>query len=330
MTAKEIAKRNQKAEQLKVLQTDDGQFFVESGEGKILYNVLLDDEGNTCTCGDFAKNFKKDKNFRCKHILSVMNAIPTGEVENGKFLEKHKPKLDPRFIIKIEGNEFCKYAGLLDLGHQKGISSIEVEPLQFPTKDNGNFAICKATVISKTGETYTDIGDASHENCNARVAKHLCRIASTRSIARALRSYTNIGMTCLEELADLNDVIGSDQPKKATRKIAVGKTDKKEPKAKTAPKKKPPAKDDQEPKAKAKQPKPAEKVEPNGESNNKGKSDQPKMSEAQKRAIYNLSRRRGVSVEELESMAMDAYNCALENLTTTDASTFIRQLQQAA
>ena len=93
MTAKEIAKRNQKAEQLKVLQTDDGQFFVESGEGKILYAVSIDDEGNTCTCGDFAKNIKKDKNFRCKHILSVMNAIPTGEVENGTFLEKLTPKL---------------------------------------------------------------------------------------------------------------------------------------------------------------------------------------------------------------------------------------------
>ena len=34
MTAKEIQKRNQKAETLRVLQTDDGQFFVESGEGQ--------------------------------------------------------------------------------------------------------------------------------------------------------------------------------------------------------------------------------------------------------------------------------------------------------
>ena len=56
MTAKEIQKRNQKSEQLKVLQTDDGQYFVESGEGKILYNVTIDDEGDGCTCGDFAKN----------------------------------------------------------------------------------------------------------------------------------------------------------------------------------------------------------------------------------------------------------------------------------
>jgi len=327
MTAKEIAKRNQKAEQLKVLQTDDGQFFVESGEGKILYNVSIDDEGNTCTCGDFNKNIKKDKNFRCKHILSVMNTIPTGNVENGKFLDRHKPKLDPRFIIQIEGNEFCKYQGLLDLGHQKGILSIEVELLQLPTKDNGNFVICKATVISKTGETYTDIGDASPENCNARVAKHLCRIASTRSIARALRSFTNIGMTCLEELADLNDVLGSDQSKKATVKKTAGKTETQKPKAKAIPKKKAPAKAAKDNKTASKA---EEKVESKVETEDKGKADQPLMSEAQKRAVYNLSRRRGISVEELEAMAKDAFGCEIGNLNSTDASAFIRQLQQAA
>ena len=114
MTAKEIAKRNQKAEQLKVLQTDDGQFFVESGEGKILYTVIIEDEGNKCTCGDFAKNIKKDTNFSCKHILSVMNAIPTGEVENGTFLEKLTPKLDDRFLTNIKGKIlYCMPASLI-------------------------------------------------------------------------------------------------------------------------------------------------------------------------------------------------------------------------
>jgi hypothetical protein len=54
------------------------------------------------------------------------------------------------------------------------------------------------------------------------------------------------------------------------------------------------------------------------------------MSEAQKRAIYNLSRRRGISVEQLGQMTLDAYGCQLENLTSSDASSFIRQLQQAA
>jgi hypothetical protein len=56
----------------------------------------------------------------------------------------------------------------------------------------------------------------------------------------------------------------------------------------------------------------------------------PKMSEAQKRAIYNLSRRRGISVEELEQRAFETYGNELENMSSKDASSFIRELQQAA
>ena len=208
MTAKELQKRNNKAEHLRVLQTEDGSYFVESEKGKILYQVTLADDEASCTCGDFAKNSRKDSNFRCKHILSVMNSVPLGEIENGCFLEKKRPKLDERWIIEIDGNQFVKYAGLLDYAHQIGIASIGVDPLQLPTKDNGNFAICRASVVSKVGESFTDIGDANPTNCNAKVGKHLLRLASTRAIARALRSFTNVGLTALEELADLNDVMG--------------------------------------------------------------------------------------------------------------------------
>ena len=91
---------------------------------------------------------------------------------------------------------------------------------------------------------------------------------------------------------------------------------------KTDTRKKSPVKDDSESKVKAKEPK--------AEQGDQSKSDQPKVSEAQKRAIYNLSRRRGVSVQELETMALDAYDCELEDLNSKDASAFIRQLQQAA
>ena len=156
MTAKEIAKRNQKAGQLKVLQTDDGQFFVESGEGKILYNVILGDEGNKCNCGDFAKNSKKDSNFNCKHILSVMNALPKKDVENATFLEKLIPKLDDRFLTNIKGKDFVLYAGVLDLATQKGLLKLEVELIQYPTKENGMEAICSATLESLDGRKFTD------------------------------------------------------------------------------------------------------------------------------------------------------------------------------
>ena len=43
MTAKELQKRNNKAENLRVLQAETGQFFCESEKGKILYQVTLTD-----------------------------------------------------------------------------------------------------------------------------------------------------------------------------------------------------------------------------------------------------------------------------------------------
>jgi len=327
MTAKEIQKRNQKSEQLKVLQTDDGQYFVESGEGKILYNVVIDDEGDTCTCGDFAKNVKKEPNFKCKHILAVYNALPTKQVEGATFLERQAPKLDERWITKIEGKEFVKYPGLLDLGHQKGISSIEVEIVQMPTGDNGNFAVCRATVMSKLGETYSDIGDANPSNCSSKVSKHLLRMASTRAIARALRSYTNVGMTALEELADINEAINEggnhDHPKaqsKPARKAAA-----------KAPKKS--AAENDQPKTDPEQVPPADEnqvqQEPSSNTASKGTA-VAGMSEAQRRAIFNLSRRRGISVDEVECMVEESYGVSLDNLSSKDASSFIRNLQQAA
>jgi hypothetical protein len=259
-----------------------------------------------------------------------MNAIPKREVENAMFCEKHTPKLDDRFMTNIKGKDFALYAGVLDLATQKGLLKLEVELLQFPTKENGSEAICRAVAESKTGEVFSDIGDANPKNCTEKIVKHLIRMASTRAKARALRDMCNIGIACIEEIADFDDVIGSDKPKKTTRKRVSGSSNKKATPAKTDTKKKPPAKDKPEPKAKATQPKQSANSKTEGQPGDQNKSTQPKMSSAQKRAIYNLSRRRGIAVDELEQIAMDAYQCELENLNSKDASTFIRNLQQAA
>ena len=147
MTAQELQKRNERAQTLRVIQVDHDSFYVESSEGKICYKVMLDDESADCTCGDFNRNVKNDPNFRCKHIMSVINCLPDGDYDKAQFLEKRKPKLDERFIITLEGKDFVTYPGLLDLGHQKGILKIEVEPVQLATKENEHFAVCKAIVI---------------------------------------------------------------------------------------------------------------------------------------------------------------------------------------
>jgi hypothetical protein len=58
----------------------------------------------------------------------------------------------------------------------------------------------------------------------------------------------------------------------------------------------------------------------NGNGNGKDKPEKiPMMSEAQKSAIYNLSRRRGISIEELENMAQQTFTMPVENLTHENA-----------
>ncbi len=206
--------------------------------------------------------------------------------------------LDPRWIVKIEGRDFVTYPGLLDLGHQKGLESIEVEPLQLPNAENGSFAVCRAVVTSKEGETFTDIGDACPENCSKLVSRHLLRMASTRSIARALRTFTNIGMTCLEELDgdyNANDAGNNSKPK--TRKTT--------PKAAPKPKSQP---------STTTQPKST-----NGSP--------PPMSDSQKRAIWAISRRQNLDEAQVDQMCNEMFNRNLDQLTVPEASSLITHLQ---
>ena len=340
MTAKELQKRNERSQALRVVQLDDQTYYVESSEGKICYRVSFEGDKQVCTCGDYTRGIKTDSGFRCKHIISVYNSIPNGEVQNGRVMERVKPKLDERWITTIEGREFVKYPGLLDLGHQKGISQIEVEVVQLPTAENGQFAVCKATVVSKVGESFVDIGDANPGNCSSKVSKHILRMASTRAIARALRSFTNTGLTSIEE-CDFSDMTGNGSDSTRTR---ISKQSDKRPRSNPIPKEpavNPPASASTESNTgnggngtksgkRLTEPKEPTQQEPNPAPNKTQSPSLPTMSEAQKRAIYNLSRRRGISVEELTRMAVDAYGVELEHLSSKDASSFIRNLQQAA
>jgi len=351
MTAQEAQKRNEKAQNLRVWQVDDTWFYVESEDGKIAYKCCISDQGDCCNCGDFAQRSNKDPQFKCKHLLAVMNSIPRNEVLEAHILEKRKSKLDERFIKTIDGKDFVLYSGLLDLAHQKNLISIDVELLQYPTKENDHTAVCKAIAKTATGGPFVDVGDANPQNCNAKVAKHIIRMSSTRAKARCLRDLTNIGMTCLEELGDFNEVIGEEETGKSMRKDNVKKFPGKQAKAASSgngdgkkvttesaekESEKAPAtvqtqgdkKPEKEVKGAEKETKPSKK---SGNGNGKSKEKAiPMMSEAQKNALFNLSRRRGISVEELENLAMKTFNMPLENLTLADASTFIRTLQQSA
>lgn len=345
-----MQKRNEKSQNLRVISIGNYYYFVESEEGKIAYRVYFEDENNSsCPCGDAARNAKSTSPaMKCKHIYAVMNCVPDGEHEKAQFMEKRKPRLDPKFITSIENRDFVLFGGLLQLGHEKGLLSIQVEPLQFPTKENDHYAVCKATIMSRFGETYTDIADASRENTHPRVAKHLLRMASTRAIARALRSYTNIPMTCLEELGDISEVIGDEATEKETARKDIQRRPVRSEKRSTpskvvidvtptsvttaAPEKKESEKDQQSGNGnKATDVKDTKNADGNG--NGKGKTKQetvPKISSAQSNAIHNLSRRRGISIEDLEKMSVDAFSVKVEHLSQKDASALIRTLQTSS
>jgi hypothetical protein len=115
--------------------------------------------------------------------------------------------IDEKYIIEIKNKRFVLYEGLLVEAHSKGLMCLEVTLIQFPSKENGMCCICRATVIGKDGQNFTDYGDAAISSVDPKIIPHIIRMASTRAKARALRDFTNIGLCSLEEivLSDLED-----------------------------------------------------------------------------------------------------------------------------
>ena len=209
-----------------------------------------------------------------------------------------KPNLDPKFVITIEGKDFVTYTGLLHAAHQSGLVRVETEILQYPSPENDNTAVVRAVAEGKDGQFYGDIGDANPANCNSKVRRHLLRMASTRAKARALRDFTNVGMTSVDELMDMSDAIDvvADQKPEV---LTLGTN---RPATPNTP--------------------------PKGSS--KASLGRVVMSEAQTRAIDNLCRRRDIAEDQLQEMAREQFGVSVQELNPDQAGNFIRMLQQAA
>ena len=300
MTNDELEKRDIRSQQLQAHQISDNEYLVESSKKMISYKVHLDNGHTSCSCGDYANKSQSDPEFMCKHILAVVNG--NGNIHRINPL-KRKPRLDERWITSIKGKDFVVYSGLLDLAHQIGLQSLEVEIEQYPCKDNGYEAICKAVTHSNDGQVFIDYGDANPKNTSSMVVNHLIRVASTRAKARTLRDMTNIGMTCLEELGGDEDIAeipvkkAVSNTKKATKK-EVKETVKKEPGKKAEL--------------------PAEQ------------SSADKPSSAQINAIKNLAYRRGLKDDDIDSMARDKLQIPFYELSAGQAGQLIKLIQQSA
>lgn len=314
----------------RVIQTGDRDFFV-SCDGKSFFRVQGLNGSKSCTCTDFVSNTRQNPQYTCEHILQVENAKSGVE----QTFEKVRPKLDDRFVTTVQGKEFVVYAGILDLAHQRGLKGIEVEAVQYPTKDNGMEAICKAIVESESGEVFVEWGDANPRNVNPKIAAHILRMAATRAKARALRDFTNIGMTCLEEIRDVDEVLddGPIRQGRSRRETSTKESGKSTQGAPTtqAGKTAQSAASNGPPQV-VRENGPAEVTKPtNGNGNGDAHSDSiPKPSSAQMRAIENLAKRRNMSSEELDEVIQQQYGTGISNITASEASSLIRSLQQSA
>ena len=130
------------------------------------------------------------------------------------------------FFIERHGKKYVLFAGLLDEAHNRGLKGIDTQLLQVPAEDNGNVAICKATVELEDGRTFSGIGDASPENVGRAIAVHLIRMSETRAKARALRDSVNIGVTALEELGGEDT---HNQPRPGAQASNMGAQNEEEP-----------------------------------------------------------------------------------------------------
>ena len=100
-------------------------------------------------------------------------------------------------LVNLKGKSYVLFAGLLYLAHRNGLEAIETDSVVInPDKSTAVFI---ATVKGTRG-TYNGHGDASPQNVSKMMVPSYIRMAETRAVARALRFYLGIGMTCREEL----------------------------------------------------------------------------------------------------------------------------------
>jgi hypothetical protein len=162
---------------------------------------------------------------------SGLGRVARGPAQHRGEQPQGKGPMKKEFTVEREGKTFVLYAGLLDLAHERGLKAITTTLVQIPNEINGNVAICHATVETDQG-TFTGLGDASPGNVNRMMSPHLIRMAETRAKARALRDAVNVGVTALEELADLDELDGDEQrlasasrlpaPKRSLRSVENG------------------------------------------------------------------------------------------------------------
>jgi hypothetical protein len=167
-------------------------FFENDSNGKVYRNVIsigTDDDSIMIT----EENIGETTPARAPTTTTTRQATTT-RAQKGSGMELAK-KLG--LTVNLQGREYITHAGLLVIAHQLGMKGVKSDLVQLDLEKN--IAIIKTTVVMPDGE-YEAYGDSTPKNTTGMVATAFIRMAETRSVSRALRLATGVGMTSVEEL----------------------------------------------------------------------------------------------------------------------------------
>jgi hypothetical protein len=108
--------------------------------------------------------------------------------------------IDPRHIVQIQGKPFVKFAGLLDLAHQRGLQALKVDW----THNSEDLSLAHAVAVFPFG-TFEEWADSTPANVGKKVALHWRRLSLTRAKARTLRDALGVDLVAVEELGGSNE-----------------------------------------------------------------------------------------------------------------------------
>jgi hypothetical protein len=188
----------------RVFQDSTGAWQVDSASREgIVYSV-----NGSCQCDDTHYN----KPAYCKHRLAVflsqwvmtLMAQPSAPVvPQSTPVEPEAPAeppagIAPQHIVLIQGKPFVKFAGLLQLAHERGLTSLSTEW----TYNDAELSLAHAVATFQDGRRFEESGDASPSTVTKKVAPHFRRCALTRASARCLRLALGVDLVAVEELSE--------------------------------------------------------------------------------------------------------------------------------
>jgi hypothetical protein len=179
---------------------------VSQSNGATVYHIV----NGHCDCRDY----EHAPESWCKHRLAhaiAKRAYPLAKAkleaasrpaaaEPGRAAEPiEAPQGIPaQHVVTIQGKPFVKFAGLLQMAHERGLASLSAAW----TYNDAELSLAEATATFSDGRTFTEAGDATPANTNRKVALHFRRVALTRAKARCLRDSLGVDLVAVEELAD--------------------------------------------------------------------------------------------------------------------------------